>query len=387
MYHSIPKRVVLFSFVLSLLLFSGCVDQKRAGRELLPTGQTRCGEIDSRTDFKNRIETLNLIAHAYERGCYDQVIRYGLKAQSEYRQKTFSILRETSNLFLPDGTWVDYVLESYERAYLSFLIASSYYQQRQVDETRVELRRLDHELMAPLYNFGEDPVNILLQAVLWENAGDVGEARVDWNRLQDQKGMSESVRAFAVKRTEAIDRREPGRPDWKIYSIDPFPDLEWHLAWIDSKSGYFLIKPATPFPEGCASDTGVRLSTITWFEKIAGRHRNDYHPILNLQSWIRLPVGVLYGVTTFAFGTGLAVGGCALDIGARGNGDLCDVSVRAGLVVINESPEVVRKTLQPDLRHWEKIPSNVLVTTAEVEEESCFKNLSAEQQKQARRLL
>lgn len=383
-----PSKYFLLLFCILPLLY-GCQEPKRIpGGDLPQAGQSRCGRIDAELDFSRRIETLNLISDAYELGCDDRVIRYGRSAQEAYRQKTFSILKETGNLFLPDGTWTDYVLESYERAYLSFLIAASYHRQSRPDETKVELRRLDHELMTRLYNFGEYPVNILLQAVLWEKAGDVGESRVDWTRLQEQKGIGKPIRAFAVRRTEAIDRRDPERPAWKVYRLGPFPGLEWKVSWLDSKSGYFVIKPKNPFPADCASESGIVLSTKPWFDKIAGRHDRDYHPLLNIQSWIRLPVGVIYGVTTFALGTGVAVGGCALDAGLHGRGDLCNGAVRAGFEVIGESPEVVRRTLKPDLRHWERVPSAILVTAAnEVREEPCFKKIPGEEQARAHRLL
>lgn len=377
-----------FLLLLLLPLFYGCQGSKRSFGGLPPALPLGCGQIDAGLDFSRRIETLNLISQAYERGCYDRVIRYGGRAQEAYRQKTFSILQETSNLFLPDGTWIDYVLESYERAYLSFLIAASYYQQSQPDETKVALRRLDHELTTPLYNFGDDPVNISLQAVLWEKVGEAGEARVDWSRLQEQKGIEAPIRAFAAKRTEAIDRRDPVRPVWKVYDLGPFPDLEWGVAWLDSKSGYFVIKPENPFMENCASETGFRLSTKPWFEKIAGRHQHGYHPLLNIQSWIRLPVSVIYGLTTFVLGTGMAVGGCALDAGLHGNGDLCNGAVRAGFMVIGESPEVIRRTLKPDLRHWERVPSGLLITAAdEIQGEACFKTWPATRQGRVRRVL
>lgn len=382
-------RRVLFSLALISLAMYGCRNEHRTRLyELQLDDRFRCNQIDHRIDFKNRIDTLNLIAQAHDHGCYEKVLRYGTRAQSEYRQKTFSILKETSNLFLPDGTLIDYVLESYERAFLSFLIASSYLKLDQIDDAKVELRRLDHELMTRLYNFGEDPVNILLQAVLWEKLGEVDESRVDWNRLQGQKGLDESIRGFAVKRMGAIDQKEAIRSGWKVYAIDSFPEVEWNLKWVNSTSGYFSIKPGRRFIDACASDTGLRLSAQSWFYKIATRHRNEYHPLLNLQSWIRLPVGFAYGVTTFAFGTGIAVGGCALDGMMRGAGNFCDDAIRAGFEVMKESPEVVRKTLEPDLRHWENVPAAFLATTAEaLEDENCIRALGEDLHRRAKRIL
>ena len=374
-----------FIVVISLCLAAGCQHQRRADLHPLQSVNRFCNQIDSRIDFQNQIDTLNRIAQAYYDGCYDQVLRYGARAQTEYRQKTFSILKETSNIFLPDGTLIDYVLESYERAFLSYLIASSYFHLGQPDESKVELRRLDHELMTRLYNFGEDPVNILLQAVLWERLGEVGESRVDWTRLQEQEGIDASLRAFAARRTEAIDRKETLRSAWKVYALDSFPAVEWEVKWVNSTGGYFSITPSRNFLEACASDTGLRLSTESWLRKIAARYRDDYHPLLNLESWIRFPVGLAYGVTTFAFGTGIAVGGCALDAGLKGKGDLCRGSIEGGIGLMTKSPEVVRKTLEPDLRHWENVPAALLVTTAEeATAERCFPYLS---EGRARRIL
>ncbi len=34
------------------------------------------------------------------------------------------------------------------------------------------------------YNYGEDPVNLLLSAVLWEQVGEVIAGWVDWLRLR-----------------------------------------------------------------------------------------------------------------------------------------------------------------------------------------------------------
>jgi hypothetical protein len=379
-----PLILLLFIFILA-----GCQSRRRTDLyELQLADRSLCNQIDSRIDFKNRIDTLNLIVQAYYSRCYDKVIAYGPKAQNAYRQKTFSIMKETGNLFLPDGTLIDYVLESHERAFLSFLLAASYAQLGQVEAAKVELRRLDHELMTRLYNFGEDPVNILLQAVLWERLGEVPESRVDWNRLHRQKNVDEPVRAFAMRRMESIDQREALRSGWKVYAIYSFPKIEWKVNWIDSTGGYFAISPASRFLEDCASDTGVRLSTESWFNKIAGRYHQDYHPLLNLQSWVRLPVGLVYGATTFAFGTGIAVGGCALEGITRGAVNICQDAIRGGFEVMRESPEVIRKTLEPDLRHWENVPAAFLVTTAEAPaHESCLNGIWMEGTGRVRRIL
>ena len=84
-----------------------------------------CAQIAAHIKFEDRINTLRDIYKAFSAGCDEMVIIYGTQAQDEYKYKTFRVLKETSNIFLPDGTFIDYVLESYERGFLSVLLAIS----------------------------------------------------------------------------------------------------------------------------------------------------------------------------------------------------------------------------------------------------------------------
>jgi len=329
-----------------------------------------CVDFAQAMDLSDRIKTLNLLSDAYRQNCHATVTVYGEEARAEFRHKTFHILKEAVSVFIPDGTLTDYVLESYERGFLSILLASSYMHMKQYDDARVELRRMDHELFAPLYNFGEDPVNILLSAVLWERLGEPGEARVDWHRLRDPasglKGIDDRVRAFADKQVRRIDEGKDPPLSWRLTWLGQFPEVEWDLQLTGSSNGYFSVRPAQAFPQTCVSETGVRLSTQSWFDKIAVRHSHAYHPLLNVQSWIRLPVGVTYSIVPVAAGAGIAVGGCTLDAAGKGKGALCEISIRSGLLLMSTAPKVLRGALEPDLRHWSHLPSAFAVTSAEV---------------------
>lgn len=250
----------------------------------------------------------------------------------------------------------------------------------------MELRKLDHELFTELYNYGEDLVNILLSAVMWERLGETNESRVDWNRLQDKKELpkqiDEPIRAFALKRMGQIDAGDKTRPDWKIYAVGLFPEIEWNLKFINSEDGYFSVIARQGFIPACASDTGLRISTQSWFEKIAMRHNNGYHPLLNAQSWIRLPFGIAYSIIPLAAGAGIAVGGCVADAYAKGNGYICNASVKGGVAVMKESPKVLKGTVHPDLRHWENLPSSFILTMADdMNQEQCFTNLPDDMKK------
>jgi hypothetical protein len=353
----------------------GC--QTRGGRNLYGTP---CSAIEQHINLSDRIDTLNRLADAFAAQCYDTVIVHGEKARSEFRHKTFSLLKETTNVFIPEGSFIDYVMESYERGYLSLLLAASYANVQKPEEAKVELRQLDHELFTPLYNYGEDPVNLLLSAVLWERVGEVNEARVDWLRLRDLgvmwKGQQDAVRVFAARQVARIDEGQGFSEPWHVYGIGRFPELTWDLQFFGSASGYFSVKANGEFLPACQSDTGVRLSTRSWFDKVAIRHSHGYHPLLNVQAWIRLPFGLTYSLIPLAAGAGVLVGGCMLDAAGDGKGALCQLSVIGGAALMRNAPVVMEGALRPDLRHWEHVPAAFVVTRASTpEQDPCLAKL------------
>jgi len=366
----------VITLVMGLLIgLVGC--QAGGGRTM---NEAPCSAIEQQINFPDRIDTLNRLADAFAVRCYNTVIVHGEKARSEFRHKTFSFLKESTNVFIPEGSFIDYVLESYERGYLSLLLAASYANVQKPEEAKVELRLLDHELFTPLYNYGEDPVNLLLSAVLWERVGEVNESRVDWLRLRDLglmwQGQQEAVRLFAARQVDRIDEGQGFSDPWHVYGIGQFPELTWDLQFFGSSSGYFSVKTNGEFLPACQSDTGVRLSTKSWFDKVAIRHSHGYHPLLNVQAWIRLPIGLTYSLIPLAAGAGVMVGGCMLDAAANGKGGLCQLSVIGGVALMRTAPAVMEGALRPDLRHWEHVPAAFVVTRASKPElEPCLPKL------------
>jgi hypothetical protein len=225
----------------------GC--QTGGGRTM---GGTSCSAIEQRINLSDRIGTLNRLADAFEERCYEIVIAHGEKARSEFRHKEFSFIKETTNVFIPEGAFIDYVLESYERGYLSLLLAASYANVQKPEEAKVELRQLDHELFTQLYNYGEDPVNLLLSAVLWERVGELNEARVDWLRLRDLgmmwKGQQDAVRLFAAQQVDRIDDGQALSEPWHVYGVSRFPELTWDLQFFGSENGYFSVSTKRGIP-------------------------------------------------------------------------------------------------------------------------------------------
>lgn len=378
MIRNVSLAMVIFGMGL-LIGLVGC----QTGRQPAVQGPS-CSELERQINLSDRVDTLNKLADAFAVRCYDAVIVHGEKARSEFRYKTFSLMKETGNVFVPEGSFIDYVLESYERGYLSLLLAASYANVQKPEAARVELRQLDHELFTQLYNYGEDPVNLLLSAVLWERVGEVRESRVDWLRLRDLglmwKGQQDAVRLFAARQVDRIDERADSSEPWHVYGIGRFPELTWDLQFFGSTNGYFSVKANGEFLSACQSDTGVRLSTRSWFDKVAMRHSHGYHPLLNVQSWIRLPFGLTYSLVPLAAGAGIMVGGCVLDAAADGKGALCQLSVVGGVALMRTAPAVFEGALQPDLRHWEHVPAAFVVTRASRPElEPCLAKLGAVQ--------
>lgn len=336
-----------------------------------------CKRAYDKADITDRLETLNLISELYHHACYREVIDLGFKIREKFRDKTFSIIKEMSEIFIPEGTVTDYVMESYERAYFTFLLAASFYNLKKYNESMVELTRLYNEGTAKLYNFGEDPVNMLIQATMWENYEEPHHlSRPFWKRFMHMKSTEKKVFPFIKKRIKRIDKGKLKFGKWRIVELGDFPQVDWSMKFTDSKSGYFKITPKNSFIDPCFSKTGVRVSTKTWFNKIAIRHSNKYHPLVNLKSWFRLPFGIIYGVTTFASGAGIAIGGCALDVSLDGNGSLCQLSIQGGVAVMSKAADVSEYALKPDLRHWSNLPSAVLFTQAkDLNKEKCFTDL------------
>ena len=90
----------VITLVIGLLIgLVGC--QTGGGRAL---DGTSCLAIEQHINLSDRIGTLNRLADAFEERCYETVIVYGEKARSEFRHKTFSFLKETTNVFIPEGS-------------------------------------------------------------------------------------------------------------------------------------------------------------------------------------------------------------------------------------------------------------------------------------------
>lgn len=329
-----------------------------------PQGQERCDFIKRRINWDDEIESLDRISLLFYNNCNREVVSTGQRAREEFKHKTYSLVKESLEVFLAEGSVTDYVLESYERGFLSLLVAMGYLRQNDRQSYSVELNRFYNEETAVLYNRGQDPVNAMLQAVMWDTYPREGySSRPFWLWLSRQDQVHSEIKAFAKARVAAHDAQNL-TPSWRVYALGRFPELDWSMKLQNSKSGYFTIHPARKFARPCVDQHGMLMPTTSWFEKIAIRHHHRYHPLVNAKSWIRLPLGVVYGISTAVAGAGVMVGGCAVSVSDDSLNSLCRFAIEGGVAIMAQSDDVIDAALRPDLRHWKEVPAAIYITKA-----------------------
>ena len=366
--------------LLALLLVAGCTTTRRFSAKS-DKGSPECYAFAANLDSEDRLAMLDGIGKLFTMNCYNQVIDLGMAAREEYSHKYHSVRDEVADIFTGEGTVSEYVMESYERAYLTYLVAMSFQGSGDPVGKRVELNRIYSEATANIYNFGEDPVNTVLQAALWEREPAISgfSARPFWKKLLTLPGVDDAHRAFAERRLAEIDeKKEVDNRAWQIAPVGRFPELDWRLKVTGSKTGYFSIKPAQLFAKSCKSQTGLFISTKSWLGKIAMRHSESYHPLVNAKTWIRLPIGLSYGIVTAAAGAGVAVGGCVaggmIVTRVREVGEfVCQVSLAGAKFMMHSAADVTNYVLKPDMRHWQNVPAGFVITRRKhVASEPCY---------------
>ncbi|MCB0421549.1 MAG: hypothetical protein KDD61_11170 [Bdellovibrionales bacterium] len=329
-----------------------------------------CRVFLEQLDRERPLEVLNTITQLFEFSCYHEVIQLGQAAQLKYQDKQYSLTAEVTSVFLPDGSNTSYVMESYERAFLSFLVARSYYNLKQFESSEIELRKAYNEQRADIYNFGDDPINLVLLATQWESSSEPFTARSYWRRAAEISEWPE-LKRWIHSRIEELDQTtNKSKTPWHIYKLGSFPGLDWKFRFSNvTENGYYRLEPLKEHPPICHSETGFILPTSPWLDKMNQRYQTNYHPLLNLKSWIRVPVGLVYGASTLVAGASLGVLGCVL---SKGSDQGCRESIRIGGAIAGKSDDVIDYTLAPDLRHWNQVPAAILISKVPLDEEDCY---------------
>lgn len=348
-------------FLAAVLFLTACATLPSPAPE--PTSFTSdvCRKLFVSSRKQPTEKRLDTLSELFNRGCFTEVISLGDFLRRTHRDKFYQLSGELGEVFTPEGSLTAYVMESYERTYLSLLLAVSYLNLNHRDDALVELRRAQDEGQAYIYNFGEDSVLQLLQAALWDRF-DPNQARPYWKSVSLDAGQIAAVRLMAAARIQEIDLH-PGVPvAWKIYGLGELPDLEWHLSAEHLRQSYFRVVPNQQFPHACADQHGVLVPTDSWLRKVGQKDQRSYHPLIFAKSLARLPVGLGYGLVGVTAGTVVGVTGCGADLylsaaaHSQQLSGLCQTALVASGYLIQETGNLVDYTLKPDLRHWEKLP-------------------------------
>jgi hypothetical protein len=318
--------------------------------------------IDCRLQYANEdvLEQLDSFSELFQQKCFNEAIQLGKQIRKNYRDKYFSVTKEIGEVFVGEGAFNDYTLESYERSYLSYLMAIGYLNLGEIENAKIELRKSAEENSAVLYNYGDDPVILVLQATLWEKLNHPAEARPFWRKAFEHPNAEPSLKSFCKTQIDRIDRKE--KVNWKIRGVSDFPAIDWEISGKKMNESYYSIYAKNEFPPVCKSNDSLVINTETWMNKIKIRHFYDYHPILNVKTWTRMPVGLAYGAGLFASGVAVTVGTCFAAAYAHAT-DLCQYSYKAGSYFVNKSEEVFQYTVAPDLRHWKRVPAGFYLSS------------------------
>lgn len=337
---------------LTILLVSACASKPRPTKPQRFTS-FECQEAFQGAALEESQKQLNRISDLFTSKCFNEVITLGGHVREHYRDKTYNLTAELAEFVTPDGTWTDYILESYERSYLSLLMSLSYINLGNKEAAYVELRKSVMDENAKIYNHGNDPIITLLQAAIWSNL-DPNASRPFWVRLSQQKDITPPVREFYKTRIKEIDENKIPPGTWRILGYDSFPKLEWE-ADLFGKKGLFSIRSEYEFPKECAMNDTLLIPTSPWVEKLSQRYQPGYHPLLFTKSIVRTPVGLTVGAVGVASGVAVGVAGCAAGIYLK-TGELCTVSIQGAAYTIQKTGNLVEYTMGPDLRHWENVP-------------------------------
>jgi hypothetical protein len=315
---------------------------------------------------------LDNVSELFSSGCYYEVIALSNYVRSQRRDKLYSVTTEMAEVLAPEGSFTPYILESYERSFLSLFISFSYLNLDRTDDALIELRRTMEEEKAILYNHGDDPTISLMLAALWDRF-DPAVARPYWLRLSLYKNVDPAITLFAQARIKEIDADSTTPVEWQIHGVGLLPELEWHSQF--TKEQPYKITTTSSFPAACSSQEGLLMPTSSWTQKLAKKYDSSYHPWLYTKSLIRAPIGFGYGVLGVTTGVAVGVGGCGLALEANDKAfDVCKGSLDLAGYLIGKSADVVSFTLKPDLRHWKKLPLAIVLEREDVDQESSEKS-------------
>jgi len=123
----------------TLLLLCGCSSTSRISDPAEFTSNT-CRGVFYKAKKLSTEKQLDSVSDLFQLRCHREVIGLANFLRQESRDKLYSVSTEFAEVFTPEGTFAPYVLESYERSFLTLLTAISYLNLEQKSAALIELR-------------------------------------------------------------------------------------------------------------------------------------------------------------------------------------------------------------------------------------------------------
>lgn len=352
-----------------LLVLCGCASTPSLGGLALvgPTSD-ECASLWRQIPRREPLGALDILSRLSEEGCDQETVLLGRKIRDTYRDKYYSVTAEAAEFVAPGGSTVPYVLEGYERSYLGLLIARSFLRLGRTSDAQVELRRVDEDRKAAIYNSTEDPIVAVLLAVMWEKCGEGDHARAYWKQVFERPGAEPVMVEFAEAQIRRLDRGEV-QSSWTVRAVGSFPEVGWKLGEGGDKA--YKLTVAEAFPAACASSATLKASTSSWLQELNGRYSMKRTPLQAVRTTARAAVGIAAGATLIVGGIFVMVAGCS---DSKHGG--CSQATEAGFDIMKAGVSLGSALAQPDLRHWKRVPS-AFVLSMESEPRSCEGSMNA----------
>ncbi|HRO68362.1 MAG TPA: hypothetical protein PL182_12405, partial [Pseudobdellovibrionaceae bacterium] len=351
-WDALPMKTV---WIFVLVVLTSCAGRSPKNLPLMEPTSSSCQVSWMSLDEKPVPALLRGVNSLYQEGCDNEVMGLGRLILERSRDKVYSISREASEFFLSDGVSTDYVLEGYERVYLSLLMSMSALRSGRPSLAEMHLRKAGEDQRAQIANPTDDPVLTALQATLWENLGQASNARPYWKRLREKRSASGGLRAFADAQIKRLDR-DKAPTSW-IISVSPqrMPAPRWKSTRFSFEGQIYDFQPDRSFVPACEAPAGsaALMATESWFQELRNRHSIDRRPLTMAKGLTRGAIGVTFAATVGAAGVGLAVLGCGSE---RGSQAACEASLKMAFALASLGFTLTESYLEPDVRHWENLP-------------------------------
>ncbi|MBX3041428.1 MAG: hypothetical protein KF789_12040 [Bdellovibrionaceae bacterium] len=350
-----------------VLWLASCASRPPKTLPLVEYTSSSCQSLWLALDEKPVPTLLRGINTLFQKNCDNEVIGLGRLILEISRDKVYSISQEASEFFLSDGASTDYVLEGYERVYLSLMMSQSASRQGNRSLAEVYLRKAGEDQRAQITNPTDDPVLTALQAALWENLGQINNARPHWKQLRDKKSVAKGLRGFADLQIKRLDQNKAPTTWIVATSSQQLPTPRWKSTRFSFEGQIYDLQPDRSFIQACESNDGraALISTQSWFQELRGRHSIDRRPLTMAKGLTRGAFGLTFAATVGTASVGLAILGC----GTEGSNQFtCEALLKAAFSLAALGFTLTESYLEPDVRHWEGLPGGFYLSQSEISE-------------------